>query len=299
MQNALPYACASGTNDRDRSWAVAIFPYIEQQSVYSNLTFGDAVKYHPGWNPSWGGGADATKTATAYKALDGLVVSNLSCPSSSEITKLRDETPTAPVIALGVNSPMKWQKINYVGISGTSKDPLNLTAAVPSSPDSYNDWYGHAGYNGVIIARHPDGASKTKTVDFAAIQDGTSNTVCVSEQSNLVWNQNKTKRYEWVASNQSGSGWHGDHSTKAGGCILNVTTIRYPINSICPGTDGGSAVGCNGPHQNNTIITSPHTGGANFTVCDGSVRFISETVGFDDILIRLASRNDGLPVAMP
>jgi type II secretory pathway pseudopilin PulG len=240
MQNALPYACASGTNDRDRSWSVAIFPYIEQQSAYNDLSFGDAVKYHPGWDPAWGGGAVAAKTATAFKALDGLIVSGLSCPSS-EFTKSRDETPSATVIALGVNSPMKWQKTSYVGISGTSKDPLNLTAAVPSSPDSYNDWYGHVGYNGVIIPRHPDGSSKTKTVSFAAISDGTSNTICVSEQSKHVWNQDRTKQYEWVGTgNSAGSSWHGGTSLKAGGTMTGITTIRYPINSICPGTDGGT-----------------------------------------------------------
>ncbi|MDR3199072.1 MAG: DUF1559 domain-containing protein [Planctomycetaceae bacterium] len=46
-------------------------------------------------------------------------------------------------------------------------------------------------------------------------------------------------------------------------------------------------------------MTSPHSGGAQFTVMDGSVRFISETVDLNNVLLRLAARDDGLTVALP
>ncbi|MDR1383907.1 MAG: DUF1559 domain-containing protein [Planctomycetaceae bacterium] len=47
------------------------------------------------------------------------------------------------------------------------------------------------------------------------------------------------------------------------------------------------------------MITSAHAGGANFTVMDGSVHFITETVDFNNVLLRLAARDDGLTAALP
>ena len=43
------------------------------------------------------------------------------------------------------------------------------------------------------------------------------------------------------------------------------------------------------------IFGGPHTGGCQFVFCDGSVRTISYSIGFE-IHRRLASRKDGLPI---
>ncbi|MDR1491653.1 MAG: DUF1559 domain-containing protein [Planctomycetaceae bacterium] len=49
----------------------------------------------------------------------------------------------------------------------------------------------------------------------------------------------------------------------------------------------------------NAPIRSAPTGGANVGFVDGSVHFISSTAGLDDVLCRLADRDDGKTVSLP
>jgi len=48
-------------------------------------------------------------------------------------------------------------------------------------------------------------------------------------------------------------------------------------------------------YRNNTIINSMHTGGLFILLTDGSVRFLSENVDFQN-LKKLAMRDDGQPI---
>ncbi|MDR1492336.1 MAG: DUF1559 domain-containing protein [Planctomycetaceae bacterium] len=101
-------------------------------------------------------------------------------------------------------------------------------------------------------------------------------------------------------SSHSGASWGcgpGPNASVSDGWATNIVTIRWTINAVCPGSVTGAQ--CNDSYVANTIITSPHTGGAQFVVMDGSVHFISETVSLNDVLLRLAARNDGLTVALP
>jgi hypothetical protein len=272
--NALP-AGAITSLDCGRSWAVALWPFIEQQSLYSQCVF-------PGmWDVQYDGVA---ANAAMWNALDGATIPYFFCPSSSRL-KMREDTVHATLQGAGVPATIQVQKIHYVGLAGTDVNPLNTTQASPNRADNS---YGHHGRNGVILAE----SAVAKDLSLASISDGTSNTVCISEQSNLVWNNNKTARNEWCASGHRGAGWNGGQGLT--GWTANITTVRWTINALCPNT-----AGCQQPYQANTIITSPHTGGANFAVSDGSVHFISEVVDLNNVLIRLVARDDGLTAALP
>lgn len=97
--------------------------------------------------------------------------------------------------------------------------------------------------NGVI---YPNSA-----IRFRDIVDGTSNTVAISE-----------RRYK----NHNGSIW----------CCTsnNHGNIHYTLADT--GTPQGRDELINGSHTN--AISSQHPGGALFALCDGSTRFISETI---------------------
>jgi prepilin-type N-terminal cleavage/methylation domain-containing protein len=278
----LPYATSPRLQAGDwcgyRSWAVAVFPFIEQQSLYSQLIFGDAGNFSTTLNPK-----------TNVNALNGVVVSYFYCPSNTR-GKMREDTVSSV--------QYKLQQINYVGIGGTVKDPINVANNVTPSVSKY----GNRTFNGTIIAI----GTQTTTISISsigleALSDGTSNTVGVAEQSRLVKDSSGNLQ-EWGASGYIGGGWNGNLSAIATppndlSWSPNITHIYWTINSVCPGTV--TDAWCNQPYSYNTIITSPHAGGAQFTVMDGSVRFLSETIDLNNVLLRLAERNDGLSVALP
>jgi prepilin-type processing-associated H-X9-DG protein len=88
---------------------------------------------------------------------------------------------------------------------------------------------------------------------------------------------------------------------------LNMTTIQYLVNNktnnglgwpagsidsisgVYQGDPGSTGVGLWGT---NIPLNSPHPGGANGLVCDGSVHFLSDMMTLD-VLGRLATRDDG------
>jgi hypothetical protein len=188
------------------------------------------------------------------------------------------------------------QKINYVGIGGTVKNPANVANNVTPNFFIYN---GNRTFNGTIIAIGGQGnpaafSCSADSIGLESLSDGTSNTVGVAEQSHLVKDSAGNKQ-DWGASGYAGGGWNGNHTWN---WVPNITHVYWTINSICP-TGGSGTPQCHQPYCANTIIASPHTGGAQFTVMDGSVRFITETVDLNNILLRLAARNDDLPVSLP
>ena len=79
--------------------------------------------------------------------------------------------------------------------------------------------------------------------------------------------------------------------SSSGSPLLDTKNHRYPIN-----------IGKKNPsftmRFNNGGYGSEHTGGANFSFADGSVRFISESIAMEDYLA-LASRDGREVVQRP
>jgi prepilin-type N-terminal cleavage/methylation domain-containing protein/prepilin-type processing-associated H-X9-DG protein len=114
-------------------------------------------------------------------------------------------------------------------------------------------------------------------IGLGDIIDGTSNTICIGE---ISWNDYPFYR-----------AWHRGLYWSNGAALLTTKNHRYPIN-----------IGKKNPSSamtfNNGGFGSEHSGGANFSLADGSVRFISDSIDMPTYL-GLASRRGGEAVQAP
>ena len=128
---------------------------------------------------------------------------------------------------------------------------------------------------------------RNSAVNFSAISDGTSNTFALGE---IRWHD-----YDWDGL------WAGCSKDRKGIYVASGTNslLRFGYEGMNPPDIAGNKV-------INRAFQSMHPGGANFALCDGSVRFVSETVphvpldwdesGDFELYQRLCARNDGLPL---
>jgi prepilin-type N-terminal cleavage/methylation domain-containing protein len=147
---------------------------------------------------------------------------------------------------------------HYYGVAG----PLGMNASM-SPPAAYSSTLGYARQG--VLGR--DSASRGQDM-----LDGTSNTLMIGE---IAWGRANVYR-TWL---------RGCEGNFCGGC----KNVVFPINAQA-WTSGNDA------DLNNVSFGSLHPGGCQFTLCDGSVRFISESVDMAAYLAA-ASMNGGEPIA--
>jgi prepilin-type processing-associated H-X9-DG protein len=113
-------------------------------------------------------------------------------------------------------------------------------------------------------------------VKIADINDGTSNTLMVFE---LAWSgleKSPGSLRSWVR----GGAWNTDN-VAARNVTNAMRTVKY--------NGGPNGVG----NYNDVSMGSNHTGGCNVLMGDGSVRFLTETIDLNRVLLPLASRSGG------
>jgi len=149
--------------------------------------------------------------------------------------------------------------------------------------------------------------------------DGTANTMIVAEQSDWLRDRNPRSRAKYhgdpgwtVGGTGTGGGFlsgttrvdpvpavltPGGPPSVWGADCWNITTVRYPPNyKRVMGTT--PLPGCSENHGINNPLQSPHPGGLQVGMADGSVQF----VGYDTdlaVLLQMAIRDDALAAAPP
>jgi prepilin-type N-terminal cleavage/methylation domain-containing protein len=204
--------------------------------------------------------------ATVNERVGNVDVTAYKCPSGASLTSGNSSESA---------DGQRNHTTHYYGVMGPSSraNPSNVTYGgrtytyVVGSPTS-NGAYATDG----VLGQYRDNSGSVTTKFFTRIRDvtdGTTNTLMVGELSMMIPSGQANHYRSWVRGNNGGSG-----ATK------NVT---YPINSTF--YTGGN-------NFNDISFGSNHPGGCQFTMGDGSVQFLNESINLN-VYKALASRASG------
>ncbi|MBX6316172.1 MAG: DUF1559 domain-containing protein [Isosphaeraceae bacterium] len=248
-------------NWNNSSWLVFILPQMEQQALYNavNFTFMWGPNQLGQWNPMFLGQQNSTVRQT--------VINSLLCPSDAS-----PPLDTSNADEIGSNLAAGTSYVGNVGDNCLAcNTPSSQPVVILCSSQGYRCRGAQLGDPSTLTFPPSPGTGsgifwrQCSGVPLAQITDGTSNTFLAGEQIMRVTNWNA-----WVEANQC------------------VGSTALPLNYLAPGVaiSGSGSIRLSDGKSDQGAWThwysfrSQHPGGANFAMCDGSVKFIKNSINF-------------------
>lgn len=240
------------------SWGMfaMILPFLEQSSLSNQIDFNLPITHAVNAN------ARSTKIPSYLcpsDTFDGLVTVFQGNSSSQALTSNQLVNDLGPV--------------SYVG----------CLAGADSSAPGYQGRYEEPGFNGMF--------HRGSRVRFRDVTDGTSNTIGIGERSGMFVNNGWAGVIDGVpGALEGGVTIHTDSIVQQRGLAQPqvrpaITMVAVHVRSGGPGGPGSTSGSPGG-------FWSPHPGGCQFLLMDGSVTMIGENIDIQ-IFRNLAARNDG------
>ena len=225
------------------SWGAFILPQVEQANLYTTLNVGNVLLNQ---NLATAAGLVALQTPQP----------NFRCPSDvgPNLNSFKSTLALAPnwynhnATSTGTNE-IPIATSNYVMVAGTGS-----STTPPATPGT--------------TTTPPQGVGfQNSRINFRDITDGTSNTLLVGERS---------LKYGLIMGGAATAiGFSASVNVQDG----NNGVKTAALGAIGIGYDGINWSSTNADHQPRGF-SSVHTGGAQFAMCDGSVRFISQNIDY-------------------
>ncbi|MDB4766424.1 DUF1559 domain-containing protein [bacterium] len=286
-------------------WTGFLLPYIEQQSLYNQLSFGEVD-----WaSTSPINNATLDSRSPRYRQVAALETSLpiFRCPSTAQPEQVFDASTDSPPWFVANRCPA-----NYLGVV-TGVQTVDWKPAWGWGRTNGPEYNGettlhHSELDGVFITR-ARGLSGTgnrlrrggpaSRLSFGSVSDGTSNTLMIGEAESapdlaLIAEEqesaNTGRKDHWAIGGDDMDNWEGIDWSEAGGSTAVAINYQRPAEDF-PEDQSGLDQDLNwGAYE--VSFGSNHSGGAQFCHVDGSVVFISDDV--DAVLFgNLGNRADG------
>ncbi len=275
------YRSDGGTNewaDKTASWRVRLLPFIEQTAISSQIDEYDAYE-----------DADSSTGIGLESGLATHWIPALACPSA-----------TKKHVDIGADDRYPS---HYYGVAGS----LGVN---PASGAQYETDPEYTVFSMGPVALGPYANTGVLIVagrlSLSSITDGTSNTCLVTE---IAWDSYGA-HYNWVRGTKAGQGGMNPLASAKGmaeNWPLNVgkkmedgDTITQDFYKSSDGSLVSVTAQVRGMMAGHGIsgFGSNHSGGCNFVLSDGAVRFVSETTS-TQVLMSLSSRDGGESTSLP
>jgi prepilin-type N-terminal cleavage/methylation domain-containing protein/prepilin-type processing-associated H-X9-DG protein len=252
------------------SWGTMILPYMEQKTLYDrwdhrvpNITNATSGLY-------WITNIDPM--AESNVSLSKTVISTFVCPTAPD-PKTRVYTTTYAAGSIEIDQvPTGWLPGEDISLSSAPSDYTVISGAKENLLEIANAQYKTQGsFEGPIL---PDSPVRHYRQSMTGISDGTSNTILLAERAGgrKIYTRGGRLNLVMTASfgSDNGGGWADIYNGEnwLGGAPYNGV-YTTPVYGLC-------MINCNN-HREHSLF-SFHPGGVNAALCDGSVRFVSETI---------------------